>query len=498
MDQTNPSDASSALEATGGEDRPRKGSPGWRLAVAGVRTRILLVFVGLLAVATLASVFVAREVLYLRLDERIDDELNQEASELRRLAASVDPSTDRPLGENVRRLFTTYFERNTPSRGEALLTFVDGSPFLRSRQVESFRLDEDPALTSAWGGLSEPERDAVETPAGRVEYLAVPLKRGEDVLGVFVVTQFREVQQGPFDDAIVATGAVGLSVLLIGSILAWFMAERVLRPVRALTEAAHGISESDLTQRIEVRGHDELADLAQTFNAMLDRLERAFASQRQFLDDAGHELRTPLTIVRGHLELLEDDPRERRETLALVLDELDRMGRMVNDLLLLAKADQPRFLHFETVDVASLTTEVFTKAAAIEPRQWMVEESGRGRIVADPQRLTQALLQLAQNAVDHTTFEDEVALGSAVTATEARFWIRDSGPGIPWEEQATVFDRFDRGADGDRREGAGLGLSIVKAIATAHRGRVDLRSRPGAGATFTLVLPTDQPHPEEA
>jgi two-component system, OmpR family, sensor kinase len=128
-------------------------------------------------------------------------------------------------------------------------------------------------------------------------------------------------------------------VLLLGSLLAWRLAGRVADPVTALTRTARAISETDLSRRIPVRGRDEVAQLAATFNEMLERLERAFGSQRRFLDDAGHELRTPLTIVRGHLELLEDDPVERRETVALVMDELDRMGRIVNDLLLLAKRE---------------------------------------------------------------------------------------------------------------------------------------------------------------
>jgi signal transduction histidine kinase len=464
-----------------------------RPVVAGIRTRILLAFVGLLALATVASVLVAREVLYSRLDERIHAELDQEVSELRRLADSVDPSTGRPFGDDVRSLFTAYFERNTPSRGEVLLTFVDGSPFLRSRQVQSYRLDEDRRLIAHWGSIESPERGAMETPAGHVDYVAVPLKTGEDVLGVFVVSQFRDLQQQPFEDAIVATGAVGLAVLLIGSLLAWFVAESVLRPVRSVTQAARGISESDLTKRIEVKGSDELADLAVTFNAMLDRLELAFSGQRRFLDDAGHELRTPITIVRGHLELLDDDPEEREATRALVMDELERMSRMVDDLLLLAKSEQPDFLRLETVEVAGLTEELATKASALAAREWTLERRGSGVIVADRQRLTQALIQLAANAADHTEGSAAIGLGSEVTRGEARFWVRDDGPGIPLQDQEAIFERFQRRTGSGRSSGAGLGLSIVRAIAEAHGGRVKLRSSPGAGAIFTVIVPVEGP-----
>jgi signal transduction histidine kinase len=286
---------------------------------------------------------------------------------------------------------------------------------------------------------------------------------------------------------------VGLVTLLIGSILAWRVAEGVLRPVRLVSGTAQSISESDLTRRIEVTGRDEVAQLSATFNEMLDRLEEAFATQRRFVDDAGHELRTPITVIRGHLELLEEDPEERRRTLDLVMDELGRMQRIVDDLLVLAKAQQPDFLDLHTVDIAAITEELHAKVSAIAPREWRLEGVGRGRVVADRQRLTQAMIQLAQNAAQHTGSGDRISLGSAVSNGEARLWVRDSGAGIPVEQQELIFRRFARGAGVRRSEGAGIGLTIVRAIADAHHGRVEVFSRPGAGSTFTVVIPTDQP-----
>lgn len=132
-------------------------------------------------------------------------------------------------------------------------------------------------------------------------------------------------------------------VFVVSLILAWLAAGRVLAPLRAITTTAHAISEADLNQRLPVQGKGELAELAMTFNEMMDRLEAAFVSQREFFNDAGHELRTPITIVRGHLELMGDDPQEQQETLALVIGELDRMSRMVDDMILLAKAERLDF-----------------------------------------------------------------------------------------------------------------------------------------------------------
>jgi two-component system, OmpR family, sensor kinase len=464
----------------------------------GLRTRILAWMLGLLVLATVASVVVTREVLLVRLDQRIDRDLVQESGELRRLARGVDPATGRRFGPNVRRIFEVYLQRNVPAPNEALITFLDGEAFLRSRPVLPYRLDRDPELAARWGRLAQSERGQVGTPAGRVEYLAVPLRADGRARGVFVAAVFRDREKAEVDAAIRATGGVGLVILLLGSLLAWRLAGTVVRPVTALTRTAREISETDLSRRIPVRGRDEVAELATTFNEMLGRLEHAFATQRQFIDDAGHELKTPLTIVRGHLELVEEDPDERRKTLALVLDELDRMGRIVDDLLLLAKREQPDFLNLSTVEVGALTDELHAKVSAIAAREWVLEGRGRGVVVADRQRLTQAVVQLAQNAVRYSPEGEPVALGSTLADGEARFWVRDGGPGISVEDREQLFERFRRGSASGRSDGAGLGLPIVKAIAEAHHGRVEIESGRGGGTTVSIVVPVDQPEQGEA
>jgi signal transduction histidine kinase len=314
-----------------------------------------------------------------------------------------------------------------------------------------------------------------------------------------VAAFFHDLELAQIQPAVMGATGVGVAALLVGSILAWRVAEGVLRPVRLVTGTARRISESALSSRIAVQGRDEISLLAATFNEMLDRLEQSFAAQREFIDDAGHELRTPITVIQGHLEFLDDDPEERQKTIALVTDELERMSRIVNDLIVLAKAERPDFLQLDTVDVAPLTEELLAKSRALAPREWRLEAVGRGLVVADRQRLTQALIQLAQNAAAHTTEGDPIALGSVLRNGEARLWVQDSGPGIPPEEQERIFRRFSRGRAGRLgSESAGLGLSIVRAIAEAHHGRVDVESRPGTGATFTVVIPTDQPPSVEA
>ena len=224
------------------------------------------------------------------------------------------------------------------------------------------------------------------------------------------------------------------------------------------------------------------------------RLQAAFTSQRNFINDASHELRTPIAIIRCYIELLGIDSQEQPETLAIVIDELDRMTRIVNDLLLLCKAEQPDFLNLELVEISSLTESLYVKANALAARNWCLEAKGSGCIIADRQRITQAVLNFAQNATQHTTESDVIALGSTLTDGSARFWVRDTGSGIATADLERIFKRFARGSSGRRSEGAGLGLAIVQAIALAHGGWVELCSQPGSGSTFTIVIPLEPSH----
>jgi two-component system, OmpR family, sensor kinase len=457
---------------------------------SSARTRILTAILVLLVASEAVALLVQREILISRAGERIDDALVQEVDEFRRLVRQGrDPlNQGRPFGGDVRRIFDVFLARNVPSEREAIFTFLGERPY-RSTVGEPL----DPGLRDALvrlGRVAEPTRADLDVGDERARYVAVPVVVEGRRRGAFVVTVDLEGEEAEVDDAVRITAGVSIAVLLLAAVVAWLLAGRMLRPVRELTDTAQAITESDLTRRIEVRGSDEIAELARTFNGMLDRLEAAFASQRGFVSDAGHELRTPITIIRGHLELLDDDPVERAATVALVTDELDRMSRFVDDLLTLAKAERTDFLRLEDVDLDVLTQELMAKAAALAPRDWRLETIGAGRLRADRQRLTQAMMNLAGNAVQHTRDGDTIRLGSELRDGHALLWVADEGPGVPHADQERVFERFARASGGPRRsDGAGLGLAIVRAIAEAHGGRVTLRSEPGRGATFTVEVP---------
>jgi two-component system, OmpR family, sensor kinase len=188
--------------------------------------------------------------------------------------------------------------------------------------------------------------------------------------------------------------------------------------------------------------------------------------------------------------------------LRLVTEELDRMSRIVDDLLLLAKAQRPDFVRYERVSVTELTVDIHAKVRALGERRWLLDSVGEGSAELDPQRITQAMVALAHNAVGHTAPGDVIRVGSALHPDRqgraaVSFWISDTGPGVQPQDAEAIFERFSRGprprgASG-HRPGAGLGLAIVRAIAEAHLGVVQLTSQPGHGATFGIELPVTAP-----
>jgi signal transduction histidine kinase len=462
----------------------------------GLRTKVVLASVLVLALATLISVLAVRQILLTQLHNEIDRSLAKEVGEFRSVAVSTAPGVDGDEDEDeaapplsLATVFDTYLGQNIPSEGEETLAIIDGSPYASERAHDAgFPLQSLDADLRRWGSLDAPEQGVLATPVGDLIYIAEPVSTPGGRSGALVIANSPEFEIGEIDDVRRTMAIVGVFVVALGALLSWVAAGRVVAPIGDLTSTARAIGESDLSRRIDVKGTDEVAVLAQTFNNMLDRLAEAFGTQRRFVDDAGHELRTPITIVRGHLELMSDDPRDRAQTTALVIGELDRMDRIVDDLLLLTNAKRPDFVRAAPVDLAELTTEIHAKASALADREWRLDAAGEGWFLLDRQRVTQAMMQLAANAARHTP-GGPISIGSSVAGDGVRLWVRDTGPGIDAATQRRIFDRFSRG-DGPRHtEGAGLGLAIVKAIAEAHGGSVTVESAPGQGSTFTIVMP---------
>lgn len=471
-------------------DLSRRRRRWWLVQARSARGRILAWALFLLAISLGATVAVIRQVLLVRLDERIDRELVQEVGEFRRLVGGSNPETGEPFETDLRAIFDVYFARNVPAEGEVMLGLVGGLPYKRT-QGRLYPIDRLTDQVRQWAGLEQPAQARVETPGGEMRFLAVPIELGGDNLGTFVVANFPAHERNEIDEAVQVAVWVAASVLVLASLAAWLAAGRVLAPLRLLSDTARAITDTDLTRRIAIDGDDELADLARTFNAMLDRLQGAFQTQRAFLDDAGHELRTPITIIRGHLEVSGSDPGEQAEARAVILDELDRMARLVDELLLLAKSERPDFLSVHPVDLAEFTADLAGKARSLGDRRWVEEASSPAVFLGDRQRLTQAVMNLARNSVRHTRPDDVISVGSSSANGSVRLWVRDTGEGIAPADLARIFDRFSRGSVPGHvgSEDSGLGLAIVRVIVEAHGGMIEVDSRPGHGATFTLVLP---------
>jgi len=286
---------------------------------------------------------------------------------------------------------------------------------------------------------------------------------------------------------------VPLLVLLVG-ITTWRAAGRVLRPVDAIREEVDAISATHLSQRVpDPPGHDEIARLAATMNRMLDRLEAAQSRQRRFISDASHELRSPLAAIRQHVEVALAHP-ERTTTSELakiVLNEDLRVQQIVEDLLLLARADEGTLaIRRQPLDFDDLVFE--TASGLREATDLRVDTTAvsAGRVAGDETQLRRVLRNLADNAARHARTTIAFALTETPSGV-ACFYIDDDGAGIPEQERRRVFERFVRLDDARSRDagGTGLGLAIVAEIVTAHGGAVTIGDSPLGGARIEVVLP---------
>ena len=297
-------------------------------------------------------------------------------------------------------------------------------------------------------------------------------------------------------------GAVGLVLALLA---AYLIGTRITAPIRRSAEVAARVDAGDLSPRIHLpdSASTELQVMAEALNHMLDRLATAFSAQREFVADASHELRTPLTVLRGQIEVMsggdrEDgslSPEELERVRPLMEAELARLTRLVDDLLLLAQSDGDAFLYPTRVRLDELVTELWDGLSLIADRNFEIGELQPVTVAGDPDRLAQALRNLARNAITHTAAPDglvRVDLTRPAPGT-VRITVSDDGPGIPAALRQRVFERFYRTDEARNRAsgGAGLGLAIVRAIAEAHHGSVSVTESAGGGAAFALELPSD-------
>ncbi len=470
------------------------------------RTSILVWYALLMVFFIAVALPTIRQRLFAKVNTRVREDLAEEVEDFRKaLIGELLKPVPKPKKQNASAkdtrneklydLFDNYMNRELPEDDTYLIGIIGDKFYKASSRALPEAIQTDSPLMKYWANIKEEkegEQQIEYSDLGSIIYTVIPIQTESETLGVFIAVHATAGERNEAIEALWVVVEVKIIALSLALLLAWIAAGRILAPLRTLITTARSISETDLNKRISVQGKGELAELAKTFNEMMDRLQTSFAIQRNFVNDVGHELRTPITIIRGHLELMGDDPQEQQETIELVIDELDRMNRLVNDLVLLAKSENPDFLELEAVDLSSFTEELFVKIKALAKRNWRLDCLAKGTMAIDRHRLTQALINLAQNATQHTVEENIISIGSAIEGKEVHFWIRDTGEGIAESDQKRIFERFGRVTSSRRRsEGAGLGLSIVKAIAEAHGGFIRLDSHLGMGAKFTIVLPLE-------
>jgi heavy metal sensor kinase len=327
--------------------------------------------------------------------------------------------------------------------------------------------------------------------------LSVPLKTPRGPVGVlqvgfnlrFIDTTFQAL-------ALVLVSLAALSMFFSG-LAAWLITGQALAPLSTATGIAQQITHADdLSRRIPVPGgEDEVSQLLRAFNQILERLEQLFTTQRRFLADVSHELRTPLTVIKGNVGLMRKIGEADEESLSSIESEVDRLTRMVGDLLLLAQAESGRLpLASEPVELDDVLFEVFQQMHIVagERIQLNLTEIDQVQVTGDRDRLKQVMLNLVGNAIQYTPAGGQVNLALRKTGDQAQLVVQDTGPGIPAEDVPHIFERFYRGEKSRKRSqsgGYGLGLSIAYWIVRNHNGRIEVTSQEGKGTTFCVWLP---------
>lgn len=465
-----------------------------------IRFRLTVWYAGLLAgllVLFGASVYIG---LSHYLELTLKDSLTKEAQQIgERLLVNVGVSGEEYVADEIKEHLAPelngLFVRVTRADGSTL--YESGSP-----RDGSF----DPRNVSTARGDLTQTSSRIEHPSGGTKLMicvapftaldgsrflietGAPLKQSESVL-----------------HGLLLTFAVGLPLVVAVAIAGGYvLMRRALAPVGEITRTAEQITSRNLSERLpEAKTGDELEALSVALNRMIARIEHSFRHVNRFSADASHELRTPLTVLRGELEGIAqrpDLPIDVRETIGSTLEETERLSKIVESLLAISRLDAGEALMTrERFDLAELVTGTADQMRLLaEDKQIALKCDARGRaeVEGDPHRLKQIVVNLVDNAIKYTGEGGNVQISVRVNNGNAVLEVADSGVGIPSEAMAHVFERFYRVDKARSRQmgGAGLGLSIVKSICTAHQGCVSVESTEGKGSSFTVELPLANSH----
>ena len=386
----------------------------------------------------------------------------------------------------------TYLSARTKAQAGThpiLLVRINGGRVISNSNV---------ALETALGNTGLPSTGFATVRFNSVNYrvATTPIMGADgEIVGVYQAALSTTYTESVAADLGLTLGFAGLVVIIVGGLLSAWAARASLNPLREVAATAGQITKASLAGRVPYHGpHDEVGAVVESLNAMLDRLETAFAEQKRFVADASHELRTPLAVVRGNLDLIDHPkttPEGKAESLLAIREETGRIERLVDDLLELARLDRGTQRAFQPLDVGTLVEEATARGRTIGTCT-IASSAEQGLWVdGDPDLLDQAVMNLVRNATAHTPTDCDVTIRAVAAGDSVAITVADDGPGIRTSDLPRIFDRFYR-APGPRNGGSGgsgLGLAIAKRLVELHSGTISAANRVQGGAVFTILLP---------
>lgn len=502
--------------------KPQSNTP--KLRITNLRNRMLVhsVLISGFALTIVGLILLVSGIFQITHAERSQTELV--TNDLRNFVKAENSKSNGGLASAKDALKRFIAAEDAPYNG-SLLGFSAGQ-LIEQKDARDSAAHQDAQLLAelaSYSDIDSAKMFMVRTDQATYAVGLVPISAADTDDALLVIVSNFSADTTPTQTQLLLFAGISFLVLALVGLVNVRASQPLLAPIGRLRNLMASItSEQDLTKRLPVEGDDDLADVTRQMNSMIARLQSSFDEQRDLLNDVGHELRTPITVVRGHLELLNpNDPQDTARTRELALEELSRMHRLTEDLITVAKSDRPDFIRPERVDIGDLLMDAFENATQLGDFNWRIDNLTIVPTTADPQRLQQALLALAQNASKFATPGSVIALGAGIdyqqplldqqgnpvpadtiTAPSLQMlaqvppvegthrlnlWVRDQGIGIDPKDQEQIFGRFMR--VNHSYAGSGLGLSIVNAIAQAHGGILQVRSALSVGSVFNISLP---------